>query len=165
MLCHKLNKSIRLRVQIKLVNFEFLPCYSLMAILANNRQARFEYEILESFQAGLVLSSKMVKAIRNRQVKPEGAFVVYQNNRLEIIGLEGGGVKENVPLLLKKKEMNEIAGQIRQQGLTCIVLNFKTVGRWIKAEIALAKGKTKRDKREALKRRALDREMARELKI
>jgi len=135
-----------------------------MAILANNRQARFEYEILESFQAGLVLSGKMVKAIRNRQVKPEGAFVVYQNNRLEIIGLEGGGVKENVPLLLKKKEMNEIAGQIRQQGLTCIVLNFKTVGRWIKAEIALAKGKTKRDKREALKRRALDREMARELK-
>ena len=68
-----------------------------MAILANNRQARFEYEILESFQAGLVLSGKMVKAIRNRQVKPEGAFVVYQNNRLEIIGLEGGGVKENVP--------------------------------------------------------------------
>ncbi len=134
-----------------------------MPIITINRKARFEYEILESFQAGLVLSGKMVKAIRSKQVKPEGAFVIHQNNRLEIVGLQGGGVHKNVPLLLKKKEIHEILGAITQKGVTCIVLNLKTVGRWIKAEIALAKGKTKRDKREAIKKRDLDREIARGL--
>lgn len=134
-----------------------------MSVLAINRKARFEYEILESYQAGLVLSGKMTKAIRAKKVKPEGLFVVHQNNRLEIIGLKAPGLEENAPLLLKKKEMHEIMGRVQEKGLTCMVLNIKTVGRWIKAEIGLARGKTKRDKRETLKKRDLDREMARGL--
>jgi SsrA-binding protein len=134
-----------------------------MPILAINRKARYDYEILQSYQAGLVLSGQMTKAIRNKRVKPEGLFVVHQNNRLEIIGMQAPGLTENIPLLLKRKEMHEIMGRIEEKGLTCVVLNLKTVGRWIKAEIALVRGKTKRDKRETIKKRDLDREFARGL--
>ena len=134
-----------------------------MPILAINRKARYDYEVLQSYQAGLVLSGKMTKAVRAKQVKPEGLFVVHQNNRLEIIGMQGDGLTENIPLLLKRKEMHEIMGKIQEKGLTCIVLNLKTIGRWIKAEIGLVRGKTKRDKRETIKKRDLDREFARGL--
>lgn len=134
-----------------------------MPVLTINRKARYDYEVLESYQAGLVLSGKLTKAIRGKQVKPDGLFVVHQNNRLEIVGAQAPGLQENIPLLLKKKEMHEIMGRIQEKGITCVVLNFKTVGRWVKAEIGLVRGKTKRDKRETIKKRDLDREMARGL--
>jgi SsrA-binding protein len=127
-------------------------------VLTANRKAKFEYHILESYQAGLGLSGFMTKAIRAKKVNPDGAFVIYQNNRLEIIGLQVGEVKENVPLLLKKHEVNEIRGQISEKGLSCVVLNFKTVGRWIKSEIAVVKGKKAWDKRESIKKRDVERE-------
>ncbi len=134
-----------------------------MPVLTINRKARYDYEVLESFQAGLVLTGKLTKAIRSKEIKPEGLFVVHQNNRLEVVGSKAGEIQENIPLLLKKKEMHEIMGRIKEKGISCVVLNFKTVGRWLKAEVGLVRGKTKRDKRETIKKRDLDREMARGL--
>jgi SsrA-binding protein len=135
-----------------------------MAILTTNKKARFDYHILESYQAGLSLSGQMVKEIRGQRVTLSGAFVVFQHNRLEIIGLSGqNGTLQNVPLLLQKKEISEIVGKLSQKGVTCVVLNLKTVGRWIKAEIAVVRGKKNYDKRESLKKRDLDRERARNL--
>jgi SsrA-binding protein len=135
-----------------------------MAILSNNKKARFDYHVLESFQAGLSLSGKMVKEVRNRRVNCEGLFVVAQNNRLEIISFGNEKMRENVPLLLKKREIDKIQGKIQEKGITAVVLNLKTVGRWIKAEIGIVKGKKKYDKREDLKKKTIQREMEREIK-
>lgn len=134
-----------------------------MAVLIQNRKARYDYNFLETFQAGLSLSGKMVKAIRAKKLKLEGLFVVYQNNRLEIIGVQIGELTENIPLLLSKKEKDKIADKIAEKGISCVVLDIKTVGRWLKAEIAVVKGKTTVDKRETIKKRDLDREARRGL--
>lgn len=131
-------------------------------VLAINKRAKFDYQVLESFQAGLSMSGKLVKEIRQRRVQLTGNFVVYQKGRLEIIGLGNETVRENVPLLLQPREMKEIIGRTSEKGISCIVLNVKTVGRWIKAEVAIAKGKKQYHKKEAIKERDLDREMRRE---
>ena len=133
-----------------------------MAVISLNKKARFDYEILETFQAGLSLSGYMVKQIRQKKVHALGLFVVWQNNQLEIIHVGTEAHRENVPLLLKEREINKIREQIRIQGISCVVLNFKTVGRWLKAEIAVVKGKNKSDKRRTLKEKAITRDMARE---
>ncbi len=137
-------------------------------ILAVNKRANFDYHILHTYQAGLSLSGTMTKLIRNNRVNPQGKFIVIQNNQLQIIGItvesiniNGRNIQsynENVTLLLKKREKNEIVGRLSERGLTCVILNFKSIGRWIKAEIAIVKGKKNYDKRGSLKKADLDRE-------
>jgi SsrA-binding protein len=127
-------------------------------IIATNKKAHFDYFVIESYQAGLNLSGQMTKAIRNNRVNIAGKFIVAQGGQLEILGLGNEKVTENVVLLLNKKEKNEIAGRLTEKGISCVILNLKTVGRWIKAEIALVKGKKNFDKRETIKKRDLDRE-------
>ena len=127
-------------------------------IIANNKKAHFDYFVIESFQAGLNLSGQMTKAIRNNRVNIAGKFIVAQGGQLEILGLGNEKVTENVILLLNKKEKKEIMGRLTEKGISCVILNFKTVGRWIKAEVALVKGKKNYDKRETIKQRDMDRE-------
>jgi SsrA-binding protein len=127
-------------------------------IIATNKKAHFDYFVIESYQAGLNLSGQMTKAIRNNRVNIAGKFIVAQGGQLEILGLGNEKVTENVVLLLNKKEKNEIAGRLTEKGISCVILNLKTVGRWIKAEIGLVKGKKNFDKRETIKKRDLDRE-------
>jgi SsrA-binding protein len=133
-----------------------------MPVLLINKKARFEYNVLESYQAGLSLSGKMVKIIREKKVTLQGVYIVYQKNQLQIIGLGTELHKENISLLLNQKEKIEIVGAISQKGISCVPLSIKTVGRWLKTEIAIVKGKKEFEKRETLKKRDLDREMARE---
>jgi SsrA-binding protein len=135
-----------------------------MAVLIINKKAHFEYQILEYFQAGLSLSCPMVKLVRANKVVINGLFVVHQNGKLQIIGFGNEKVRENVSLLLNKKEKDEIITQIREKGISCIPLNIKTVGRWLKAEIAIVKGKKSFDKKDAIKKRDVDREVARDFK-
>jgi SsrA-binding protein len=135
-----------------------------MAVILINKKAGFEYKILESYQAGLSLSGKMVKMIRNGKVVLSGMYVVHQKNQLQIIGFGNETVRENITLLLKQKEKDEIIGQLSQAGISCVPLNIKTVGRWLKSEIAVVKGKKLHDKKESLKKRDVDREIAREYK-
>jgi SsrA-binding protein len=132
-------------------------------ILANNKKAQFDYYILQKFVAGLSLSGVMVKQIRAKKVPITGKFITINKGRLEIIGLGNEIITENVPLLLKQKEIKKIESQISIKGISCVVLNLQTVGRWIKAEIALAKGKKDYDKREVIKRRDVERELRRKL--
>lgn len=135
-----------------------------MSVLVVNKKAYFEYKVLESFQTGLSLSGYMVKQVRANKVVINGMFVVYQKGQLQIIGFGNEQSRENVPLLLNKREVDEIAGQIRIKGVSCIILNIKTVGRWLKAEIAVVKGKKLHDKKEDIKKRDIDREIGREFK-
>lgn len=134
-----------------------------MSILTINKKAKFDYHVLESFQAGLSLSGVMTKQIRKNRVQIAGSYVIYQKGQLQIIGFGNDQVRENVPLLLKMREIKEIKGKLSLKGLSCIVLNLKTVGRWLKAEIAIVKGKKNFDKRDDIKKRDLDREEARNL--
>jgi SsrA-binding protein len=137
-------------------------------ILAVNKRASFDYHILQTYQAGLVLSGTMTRLLRNNRVNPQGKFIVNQGGELQIIGVNVESIningrnlqnyQENISLLLKKREKSEIIGRLSEQGLTCIVLNFKSIGRWLKAEIAIVKGKKNYDKRESLKKADMDRE-------
>jgi len=135
-----------------------------MPILQINKKIKFDYQILETYQAGLSLSGAMTKEVRSRRVNINNLFIVFQNNRLEIINFGNQKLQQNVPLLLHKREISKIAGKISEKGVSCVVLNLKTVGRWIKAEIAVVKGNKKFDKRQNLKNKDLDRDMQREIK-
>lgn len=127
------------------------------SIITTNKKARFEYTILDTFQAGLVLTTPGVKGIRKKELNPEGAYIIWQNNRLEIISK----AKENIPLLLNKPEVAKIRKALKDKGTTCILLDYKKSGRWIKADIAIAKGKNLHDKKETIKERDLKREQER----
>lgn len=128
-------------------------------ILAQNKKARFDYEILQEFEAGLSLSSKMVKELRQKRVNLTSNFVIFQQNQLQIIGLGNGNLIENVPILLNQKEALQIKNKIKEKGLTGVVMSIYTKNRWIKAQIAIARGKNEVDKRQTIKKRDLDREM------
>ncbi len=135
-----------------------------MATLLINKKAQFDYKIIESYQAGLSLSGVMVKQIRGGKVVLNGLYIVENKGNLSIIGLGNELIRENIPLLLSKKEKNEILGRLSEAGLSCIPLNIKTVGRWIKSEIAIVKGKKQHDKKESIKNRDIQREVDRDFK-
>jgi SsrA-binding protein len=134
-----------------------------MSIIALNRKAKFDYEILDSFQAGMSLSGGLVKLLRAGKIPLHSNYIVNQKGELFVIGFGNDTIRENVKLLLHKREIAEIIGKISEKGLSCTILHIKTVGRWIKAEIAVVRGKKVYDKRETIKKRDLDREEARNL--
>ena len=129
-----------------------------MSFLIENKKARFDYKILESFQAGLSLSGQMVKAIRLKTVKLEGVFIVHQKGQLQMVGLKSGEMIENVSLLLSAKEKEDMIEGLKIKGNTGVVLGIKRVGRWLKADVAVVKGKAEHDKRDTIKKRDLDRD-------
>ncbi len=130
----------------------------LTKVLTTNKRVNFDYEVLQKFTAGLCLSGAMVKQIRANRTNIQGKFIVSQNSRLEILGMGNDKITENIPLLLNQKELKKVTGQLTEKGVTCIVLNLKAVGRWLKADIGLVKGKKNYDKREDIKKRDMDRQ-------
>ena len=153
-----------------------------MKILAENKKAYFNYEILEKFEAGISLIGQEVKALKTSGGNLAGTYVVIKQST------EGKspeafwiGAKihpyqpKNAPpdynpersrkLLLKKSEIKYLIGKSRQKGLTFIPLKLYTKNGKIKLEFAIAKGKKKFDKRELIKKREVEKEIQRELKI
>lgn len=104
------------------------------------------------------LSGGMVKLIRAKKVVLNGKFIVFQKGVLQILGLGNEEISHNIPLLLSQKEIKEIVKNLQIAGLTCIILSIHTHKRWLKAQIALARGKKNYNKRETIKKRDLDRE-------
>jgi len=148
---------------------------TLMPALTTNKKARFDYEILETFEAGIVLSGQEVKSVRSGSARLSGSFVTFQGNipyltNILIPGYKHATVeKDYVPdasrkLLLKKKEINYLRGKLEQKGLTIVPLSLYTSGRLVKVEIGLAQGKKQFDKRRTIKEREAKREIARKLK-
>lgn len=146
-----------------------------MAIFAENRKAYFDYEILEKFEAGLVLSGAEVKSIKNGRMNLTGAYINFHNGELYLINSSIAPYQpKNQPLdydplrsrklLLKKQEINYLAGKIKQKGLTLVPLKVYNKGRRVKIEIALAKGKKQYDKRETIAKREANKKIERELK-
>jgi len=147
-----------------------------MKILAENKKAYFNYEILEKFEAGVSLIGQEVKSIKTRGVNLAGNYIVLKGGEVFWVGANIHPYQpKNAPpdynpersrkLLLKKSEIKYLIGESQQRGLTLIPLKLYTTrsGR-IKIEFSIAKGKKKFDKREQIKKREIEREIERELK-
>lgn len=142
---------------------------------AYNKKAGFDFEILEKFEAGLVLLGTEVKSIRANRAKLDGGYVIVRGGEAYLTGVsvpafqvtntEKGYDPERVrKLLLKKKELKQLTEQTDKQGLTAIPLSLYSNGRSIKLSFAIARGKKKVDKRESIKARDVKREIDRTLK-
>ena len=146
-----------------------------MPVYSTNKKVRFDYEILETLEAGLVLTGNEVKSIRDGGARLAGAFVTFHGSQALLTNAHipkykhAGNVMEYDPthsrvLLLSKKQIDYLRGKTQERGLTIVPLSIYTSGRRIKIEIAVAKGKKTYDKRESIKKRETEREMKRSLK-
>jgi SsrA-binding protein len=137
-------------------------------VLVVNRRARFEYELLERFVAGIELTGSEVKSVRDGRVSLLEGHVAIQGGQAYLVNVhiatyENAGYASHDPLrkrrlLLHKRELHKLVGKVTEKGLTLVPLAIGVEGNWIKVEIALAKGKKLHDKRDTLKQRTIDRE-------
>ena len=145
-----------------------------MEIIAKNRKAYFQYEILEKIEAGIVLTGTEVKSVRNRDVSINESFAHINNGEIFIYEMHIGEYKQGNrqnhepkrvrKLLLHKREITKITGKIKQKGYTMIPLSLYFKEGVVKVELALVRGKTKIDKREDIKKRDIDREIQRAMR-
>lgn len=141
-----------------------------MKVLVRNKKAFHDYEILEKFEAGVVLKGSEVKALRLGRGNLKDSFVRIIKGEIFLLGAHISYLETTNPyykpdekaprkLLVHKKEIDKLFGKVSKDGLTIVALslylNNKNI---IKASIALAKGKTLHDKRETLKQKTADRE-------
>ena len=136
--------------------------------VATNRKARFEYQLLETYEAGLVLKGTEIKSIRRGQISLQEAYVRTDGKQAWLVGAhiapyEHASAFQHDPdrekkLLLNKREIRELYDAVRIKGLTIIPVRVYLKGGRAKVEIAIAKGKKKYDKREAIKKRDFERE-------
>lgn len=140
-----------------------------MKSLAENRKAYYDYEILETYEAGIVLNGQEVKSIKTGHINLKGAYVVFKNEELFLIGANIPPYQpKNAPkdynpersrkLLLTKAEIKSLVGKIKQKGLTLIPLKVYTKNAKIKLLFGIGKGKKEIDKREKIKKREFERE-------
>lgn len=143
-----------------------------MANIVENRRARHEYHIEETFEAGIVLAGWEIKAIRAGQVQLTDGYVHVRNGELFMIGCHINPLRSAsthvVPepdrtkkLLMHKEEIRRLVGKVEQKGFTLVPLNLHYKGGRVKVEVALAKGKAMHDKRETEKKKDWEREKGR----
>ncbi len=146
-----------------------------MEDLAVNRTARFDYEILDTYEAGIELFGFEVKAIKTGHGNLTGSFAIIRDSQAMLLNANIRAYQpKNAPknyeptrtrrLLLHKKEIQELTGKTSQKGLTLVPLKMYNKRGRIKVLIGLARNKQKRDKRETIKKRDVAREVQRELK-
>ncbi|MBI4138744.1 SsrA-binding protein SmpB [Candidatus Uhrbacteria bacterium] len=143
-----------------------------MATFAENRKARHDYDILETFDGGLVLLGHEVKSIRSGGAKLAGTYLAFRADELWLVGahispyakagpLPGYDPTRDRKVLLERRELSSLQGKIKQKGLTLVPLSLYPRGRHIKLSFGLARGRKAADKREKLKKRDIDRELRR----
>ncbi len=140
-----------------------------------NRKALHDYEPLEKFEGGLVLTGQEVKSVRDGGAKLAGAYVKILNREAWVLGmriapyqkagyLQGFDPEAKRKVLMRKAEIRALIGKIQQKGLTLIPLSLYPSGRRIKLSFALCRGKQTRDKREELRERDMARQTSRFLR-
>ncbi|HEV2601333.1 MAG TPA: SsrA-binding protein SmpB [Candidatus Babeliales bacterium] len=147
-----------------------------MKLIARNKKAFFEYEILDKIEAGLVLTGDEVKSIRAGQVSLIGAFATVKNGELFLINCnvslyaqaymkDKEQALRSRKLLLSRRQLNKMIGDISIKGITIVplqmYLNDKNL---VKVELGLCKSKKAAGKKQAIKERDIDRQASRELK-
>ena len=146
-----------------------------MKLLAENKKAYWNYEILEKFEAGISLLGQEVKSIKTGRINLAGSYVVLREKEVYLIGANippyqpKNAPADYVPersrkLLLRKSEIKHLIGKTKEKGLTLIPLKVYTKRGKIKLEFGIAKGRRKIDKRNLIKKREAEREMRRALK-
>lgn len=144
-------------------------------IVSDNRQARYLYEILETYEAGIQLTGTEVKSIRQGKANLQDGYALIRNGEAWLINLHispytGSGQyfnhepRRTRKLLLHRQEIRKLIGRVEQQGLTLVPLKMYLKRGFVKVTIALGKGKKLHDKREDLKRREDQRDMQRAMK-
>ncbi len=146
-----------------------------MKVVAVNRKAKHDYEILETYEAGIELKGSEVKSLREGKCSIRDAFARVENGEVWLYNFHIPPYKQSTvftpdperpkKLLLHKWEIKRLAGRVAEKGLTLIPLKvyFNDRG-WAKVELALARGKKLYDKRETIKRRIMEKEAARAIK-
>ncbi|MBD2434578.1 MULTISPECIES: SsrA-binding protein SmpB [Fischerella] len=144
-------------------------------VISDNRQARYLYEILETYEAGIQLTGTEVKSIRAGRVNLQDGYALIRNGEAWLINVHispytaSGQYFNHEPrrtrkLLLHRQEIRKLVGKVEQQGLTLVPLKMYLKRGWVKVSIALVKGKKLHDKREDIKKRQDQREMQRAMK-
>lgn len=139
-------------------------------IISTNKRAYFDYEILETLEAGIELKGYEVKSIKNGRINLAGSYAVIRGGEAYLLNCDIPHYQPaNMPkdydskrtrrLLLKKQEINSLIGRIQEKGLTLTPLKAYTKRGKIKLEIGLAKSRKKADKREYIKKREAKREI------
>jgi SsrA-binding protein len=146
-----------------------------MTTIAFNKRARFDYEILETVEAGIALLGHEVKSVKTGHVSLQGSFVTIHGNDLVLTNAlipfypfagDPANYEPTRPrrLLIKKSEVKRFIGKVRTNGLTLIPLRVYTKRHLVKVEFALAKGKKEYDKRATTQKREAERKMARAMR-
>jgi SsrA-binding protein len=143
--------------------------------IARNKRARHDYHILESWEAGIVLTGTEVKSLREGKAAITDAYAIVKDGEVFLLNLhippyEKGNQFNHEPtrtrkLLLHRKEIRRLIGAVERQGLTLIPLELYFKRGIAKVALALGKGKKLHDKRETERRRAAEREMARAVRV
>lgn len=148
-----------------------------MATYATNRKARHDYEFLDTFEAGIVLEGAEVKSVRDGRISLKESYVKLKDGEIFLTQAHIP-IPDYVPqyarfdetqdrkLLMHRKQINKLASQLKEKGLTLIIVSIyqREDTRKIKVQIALAKGKKTYDKKNTIKERDIKREMERTMK-
>ena len=143
-------------------------------LICENRKARFNYEILDTFEAGVVLTGAEIKSVRAGGISIAESYVRAENGEMVILqmhinpyqfnSLAGYEPERKRKLLLHKGEIDKLQNSIERKGLTIVPLKVYLKRGYAKVLIALAKGKASPDKRETIRRREANRDAARAMK-
>lgn len=142
--------------------------------IIKNKKANFEYNILETFEAGLVLKGTEVQSIRLKKVNIQEGYAFIKKDEAYITGMnvtqyEQGNIHNHEPLrerklLLHKKEIKWLNGKLREKGYTLVPLKLYFKNSKVKVLLGLGKGKAEYDKRQTIEKRESDRELQRMIK-
>ena len=144
-------------------------------IVSDNRQARFQYEILETYETGIELRGTEVKSIRAGKVNLRDGFALVRDGEVMLLNVHisphettnqafNHDPRRTRKLLMHRDEIRKLIGKTEQQGLTLVPLKMYLKRGWVKVDLALVRGKKLHDKREDLKRRDDKRDMERAMK-
>ena len=127
-----------------------------------NRRARFDYQLGDELNCGMVLSGAEVRLIRDHHVQLKGSFVTLRGDELWLNNLTlGADTERNIKLLATRKQINQLA-RAKQDGFQLVPVRLLAGGRYIKLAVATGKSKKKYDKRETIKKRDIDRSLKRQ---
>ena len=151
-----------------------MPAQQGEKLIADNRRARHEYELLERVEAGLVLTGTEVKSLRAGRAQLKDSYIQFRGGEAYLVGAhisvyDAGSWTNHLPerdrkLLHHRRELDRWAGAVATRGVACGPLSLYFKGSRVKAEIALVKGKKLHDKRDAIRDRDLQREAERDMR-
>lgn len=147
-----------------------------MPAYASNREAFHNYEILEKFEAGIVLTGAEVKSVKGGNVSLKGSYAAITNSQLELLNMHIGhykpagknqtiAVDRSRRLLVHRTDIDRLIGKMHSAGLSLVPLSVYSKSGLVKVELGLGKGKKSRDKRQSIKKRETNRQIGRAMRV